>query len=80
MAVGARSKLVLAKLGHDLRGAYDEVLSAPLPPSIAMRAHRLPGLHDIIDLGAAPQPWLAAPEANDAAAHSVLVDDGGPIL
>ena len=34
MLMGVRSRLVLDKLGYDLRSYYDELLSRPLPPEL----------------------------------------------
>jgi hypothetical protein len=39
--MGFRSKLVLAKLGYDLRQHYDAVLDQDLPEELALLATRL---------------------------------------
>src|SRR3954451_10279376 len=53
MLMGVRSRLVLEKLGHDLRGYYAELLTAPVPPELVAvldrspsRPHRLPNVAD----------------------------------
>ena len=42
-AMGAQSPLVMAKLGFDLRSAYDELLRSPLPEHLRRLIERLPG-------------------------------------
>jgi len=41
--LGFRSGFVLAKLGHDLREQYQEVLTAPLPAEMEKHLDRLKG-------------------------------------
>jgi hypothetical protein len=48
--LGPRSKLVLAKLGFDMRESYDDLLKEPLPERHAMLLKQLPGQHDVIEL------------------------------
>jgi Anti-sigma factor NepR len=40
--MGVRSRLVLEKLGHDLRSYYEELLSAPLPAHLLEVLERAP--------------------------------------
>ena len=66
--MGARSKLVLMKLGYDLRRVFDDTLRAAVPRSIAKRLDRLPGSRDV------EKP------AEPANAKPRLVDDEGTIF
>jgi hypothetical protein len=51
LKLGPRSRLVLAKLGFDMRASYDDLLKDPLPDSHTSLVKQLPGQHDVIDLG-----------------------------
>ena len=66
--MGARSKLVLMKLGYDLRRVFDDTFRATVPRSIAKRLDRLPGSRDV------EKP------AEPANARPRLVDDERPIF
>lgn len=82
MPQGVKSKLVLAKLGFDMRGAYDEVLTEPLPRSIRKRVERLPGPHDMVDTRPrepANAVQAAQPEPEPSLPGGFIADDGGPI-
>ena len=52
LALGPQSKLVLMKLGFDLRSHYDDVLQEPVPDQLKPLIERLPGdtARDVIDL------------------------------
>ena len=50
MPLGVRSRLVLEKLGFELRRLYDDLLSAPFPRSIRKRLDRLPETRDVVKL------------------------------
>ena len=50
LKLGPRSKLVLAKLGFDMRASYDGLIHEPLPERHASLLKQLPGQHDVIDL------------------------------
>ena len=50
LKLGPRSRLVLAKLGFDMRASYDDLLKEPLPESHTSLLKQLPGQHDVIDL------------------------------
>jgi hypothetical protein len=83
MRMGVQSRLVLAKLGCDMRATYDIVLSAALPRSIRKRLDRLPGLHDVIDVRTVRPVRIAAQEAAGRAPEmpgTFIADDGGPLL
>jgi hypothetical protein len=82
MPQGVRSKLVLAKLGFDMRDAYDDVLTEPLPKSIRKRVERLPGPHAMVDSKPrepAKAVQAAQPEPEAALPDGFIADDGGPI-
>jgi hypothetical protein len=52
MAMGARSKLVLLKLGYDMRAGYDALLDEPIPSEMRSLIYRMAGSPpDIIELG-----------------------------
>ena len=52
MAMGARSKLVLLKLGFDMRADYETLLSEPLPNEMRSLIYRMAGSPpDVIELG-----------------------------
>jgi hypothetical protein len=60
--MGVRSPLVLAKLGHDLRAYYDEVVSTSPPEHLAALIERLPerpSLH-VVQLPVEPEVSLAS--------------------
>jgi hypothetical protein len=50
LKLGPRSRLVLAKLGFDMRASYDDLLKGPLPDEHTSLLKQLPGQHDVIDL------------------------------
>jgi hypothetical protein len=53
MAMGARSKLVLLKLGFDMRAGYQALLSEPIPNEMRSLIYRMVGSPpDVIELGA----------------------------
>ena len=53
MQMGARSKLVLMKLGFDMRADYDALLDEPIPNEMRSLIYRLAGSPpDVIELGA----------------------------
>ena len=82
MQMGPRSRLVLAKLGADLRALYDDVLDATLPRDLRKRVERLPVLRDVIDVRTVrpASPADAAPPAKGQRPPNFIVDDGGPLL
>lgn len=43
MAFGVKSRLVLEKLGFDLRRCYEDALQEPVPPAMSALLARLPG-------------------------------------
>jgi len=53
MPMGARSRLVLEKLGFDLRAYYEDLLAEPVPGEMRTLIYRLAGSPpEIIELGA----------------------------
>ena len=54
--LGARSKLVLMKLGFDLRSHYEDVLQEPVPDPLKPLIERLPADdgRDVIDVKSQP--------------------------
>ena len=64
--LGFRSRLVLEKLGFDLRPYLDETLRAPLPARLQRLADELGGYAEWRDIGPPAQPApAAAPPASD---------------
>ena len=54
MLMGARSRLVLEKLGFDLRACYEDLLAEPVPNELRTLVYRLAGSPpEVIELGAA---------------------------
>ena len=52
MQMGARSKLVLRKLGFDMRADYDALLDEPIPNEMRSLIYRLAGSPpEVIELG-----------------------------
>ena len=52
MQMGARSKLVLMKLGFDMRADYDALLDDPIPNEMRSLIYRLAGSPpEVIELG-----------------------------
>jgi hypothetical protein len=50
--MGARSKLVLFKLGFDMRADYERLLNEPLPNEMRSLVYRMAGSPpDVIELG-----------------------------
>jgi hypothetical protein len=55
--LGPRSKLVLMKLGFDMRSYYEDVLHEPVPSHLMPLVERLPGaMRDVIDLRPPSEP------------------------
>ena len=53
MAMGARSKLVLLKLGFDMRADYEALLKEPIPDEMRSLIYRMVGSRpEVIELGA----------------------------
>lgn len=63
--LGARSPLVLAKLGHDMRPVFKDTLRAPLPEPIQKLADELDGYAEWQDVGAAPEPEPAPEQKSE---------------
>lgn len=83
MRMGVQSRLVLAKLGCDMRAAYDTVLRGAFPRSIGRRVDRLPGRHDVIDVRTVRPVVIATLDSGRGASESAaafMADDGGPLL
>ena len=54
--LGCQSRLVLEKLGFDLRPYLDETLRAPLPERLQKLADELGGYAEWRDIGPPPEP------------------------
>lgn len=53
MEMGARSKLVLMKLGFDMRADYDALVNEPIPNELRSLIYRMAGSPpDVIELSA----------------------------
>ena len=72
MPMGARSKLVLLKLGFDMRGHYEALLSEPIPSKMRSLILRMAGsLSDVIESRQASDSGRAlGPRPPDADDHS----------
>lgn len=73
--LGFRSRLVLEKLGFDLRRFFDGQVSEPLPPRIQRLADELAGYAEWRDVGAPPQEAAAGPDRPDERWRWALASD-----
>ena len=64
--LGFRSRLVLEKLGFDLRPYLDETLTAPLPTRMQLLVDELGGYAEWRDVGEAPIEPPPSPVARTA--------------
>jgi len=64
MQMGARSKLVLMKLGFDMRADYDALLDEPIPNEMRSLIYRLAGSPpEVFELGTSEYTVEDAPLA-----------------
>jgi hypothetical protein len=77
--LGSQSPLVLAKLGYDLREAYDDVVQEPLPEAIQQVLKRLPDAPSLRTIQG-PIPVSHNPEPTDQRLDAVLLPSEKPIV